>query len=312
MKRRAFVGGALAGVSITGADAAPPRVKAGGIPTTTFGKTGVEVSVIAQGGARMDLHPDVPSAAAHVRRVYDLGVTYFDCARSYWDGRSEEAYGIGLQGVRKNVFLTTKSTERTAKQAEEELETSLRLLKTDYVDLWQVHGIQTLDEVEKILGPGGALDAFEAAKKAGKCRFIGFTGHFDPEVHSALLKRYDRWDTVMMPLHAADHAYLSFEQTALPVAVERGLGIQAIKVFAKAYLLRSLSPTECLRYVLSLPGVHVAICGAGTRGQMEDNIRTVGNFKRMTPEEIEDVRKRALVGLGVQTGSGLEYWKKKV
>jgi predicted aldo/keto reductase-like oxidoreductase len=155
------------------------------------------------------------------------------------------------------------------------------------------------------------MEAFEAAKKAGKCRFIGFTGHSDPEVHAALLKAYDKWDTVMMPIHAADHAYLSFEKTALPVAVDRGVGVQAIKVFGKAYLLRSLSPTECLRYVLSQPGVHVAICGAGTQGQMEDNIRTVQNFRKMTPEEIEDVRKRALVGSGVQTGPGLEYWKRK-
>ena len=115
----------------------------------------------------------------------------------------------------------------------------------------------------------------------------------------------------MMPLHAADQAYLSFEKTALPVAVERGVGLQAIKVFGKAYLLRTLSPTECLRYVLSLPGVHVAICGAGTLGQMEDNVRTVQNFKKMTPGEMEDVRKRALVSSGVQTGPGLEYWKKK-
>ena len=311
MKRRAFVGSALAGVSITGAYAAPPKVKAGGIPTTTFGKAGVEVSVIALGGARMDLHPDVPSAAALVRKVYDLGLTYFDCSRAYWNGRAEEAYGIGLQGVRKDVFLTTKTMKRTAKEAEEDLQTSFRLLKTDYVDLWQAHAVQTREDVDKILAPGGAIEAFEAAKKAGKCRFIGFTGHFDPEVHTALLKAYDRWDTVMMPLHAADHAYLSFEQTTLPVAAERGVGVQAIKVFAKANLLRSLNPTECLRYVLSLPGVHVAICGAGTQGQMEDNIRTVQNLRKLTPEEMVDVRKRAVVGLGVQTGPALEYWKKK-
>ncbi len=317
MKRRAFVGGAAAGLSIagayaaTGANAAPPKVKEGGIPTTTFGRTGVKVSVIAQGGARMDLHPNVQAAAAHVRRAYDLGVTYFDCSRLYWDGRAEESYGIGLQGVRKNVFLTSKTIKRTAKEAEEELQTSFRLLKTDYLDLWQAHAVQTREDIDKILAPGGAMEAFEAAKKAGKCRFIGFTGHFDPEVHAALLKAYDKWDTVMMPVHAADHAYLSFEQTALPVAVERGVGVQAIKVFGKAYLLRSLSPTECLRYVLSLPGVHVAICGAGTQGQMEDNIRTVQNFRKMTPEEIADVRKRAVVGLGVHTGPAMEYWKKK-
>ena len=311
MKRRSFVGAALAGVPITGAFAVPAKAKAGDIPRTTFGKTGVEVSVIAQGGARMDLQPDVPSAAAHVRKVYELGVTYFDCARSYWNGSAEEAYGIGLEGVRRNVFLTTKTLGRTAAEVEQDLETSLRLLKTDYVDLWQVHSIQTREDIDKILAPGGAVEAFEAAKKAGKCRFIGFTGHYDPEVHATLLEAYEGWDTVMMPVHAADHAYLSFEATALPVATERGLGVQTIKVFGKAFLLRSLSPTECLRYSLSQPGVHVAICGAGTQGQMEDNIRAVQDFKKMTPETIAEVRKRAIVGSGVYTGPTMEYWKRK-
>jgi uncharacterized protein len=311
VNRRSFVGGTIAAMSLTGTVAASAKVKGGDIPTTTFGKTGIKVSVIAQGGARMDLHPDVQSAAAHVRKVYELGVNYFDCSRLYWDGRAEEAYGIGLEGIRKNVFLTTKTVKRTAKEANEELQTSFRLLKTDYVDLWQVHAVQTHEDIEKILGPGGAIEAFEAAKKAGKCRFIGFTGHHDPGVHTALLKAYDKWDTVMMPVHAADHAYLSFENTALPVAIDRGVGTQAIKVFGKAFLLRSLSPTECLRYVLSQPGVHVAICGAGTQGQMEDNIRTVQNFRKMTPEEIADVRKRAIVGAGVYTGPTMEYWKKR-
>lgn len=311
MNRRSFVGGTLAAVSISGSFAAPEKVKAGDIPTTTFGKTGIKVSVIAQGGARMDLHPTVQEAAEHVRRVYELGVTYFDCSRVYWDGRAEEAYGIGLEGVRKKVFLTTKTVKRTAKEAEQELDTSFRLLKTDYVDLWQVHAVQSRDDINKILSPGGAMEAFEAAKRAGKCRFIGFTGHYDPEVHAALLKVYEKWDTVMMPVHAADRAYLSFEETALPVAIERGVGIQAIKVFGKAHLLRSLSPIECLRYALSQPGVHVAICGAGTLGQMEDNIRAVHNLKKLTPEEIADVRKRAVVGAGVYTGPTMEYWKKK-
>jgi uncharacterized protein len=311
MKRRLFVGGALAGLSITGAFPKPQKVIAGDIPTTTFGKTGVKVSVIAQGGARMDLHPDVQTAAAHVRKVYDLGVTYFDCARAYWNGRSEEAYGIGLQGVRKNVFLTTKTMGRTAKEVEQDLDASLRSLKTDYVDLWQVHSVMNREDIDKILAPGGALEALERAKKAGRCRFIGFTGHFDPEIHAALLKATDKWETVMMPIHAADHAYLSFERTTLPVAVERGVGVQAIKVFGKAFLLRSLSPTECLRYALSQPGVHVAICGAGTQGQMEDNIRAVQNFKKMTQEEITDVQKRSIVGSGVYAGVTMEYWKKK-
>ena len=259
----------------------------------------------------MDLHPDIPSAAKHVREVYDLGVRYFDCARMYWNGQSEEAYGLGLQGVRKDVFLTSKSAGRTAKDAEKDLETSLRLLKTDYLDLWQMHDIRTLDDVQAVMKPGGAMEAFEAAKKAGKCRLIGFTGHFDPEAHAAMLKAYDHWDTVMMPVHAADHAYLSFEQTALPVAVARGVPNQAIKVFGKANLLRSFSPSTCLRYALSQPGMSVAICGCGTVGQMADNIRAVQNFRKMTPEESAEVRKRAIVGAGRLHGTTLEYWKKK-
>jgi predicted aldo/keto reductase-like oxidoreductase len=262
MKRRSFVGGVLAGASITGAFATPQKVKAGDIPTTTFGKTGVKVTIIGQGGARTNLHPDVQSAAAHVRKMYDLGINYFDCSRLYWDGKAEESYGIGLEGVRKNVFLTTKTIKRTAKEAAEELEISLRLLKTDHVDLWQAHAVGNKDDIDKILGPGGAMEAFEAAKKAGKCRFIGFTGHFDPEALVALLKAYKGWDTAFMPLNAVDHVFSSFEKTALPAAAEWGLGVQAMKVFGNAYLLRlssvklakpclvqpvSSSPSPCCR-----------------------------------------------------------------
>ncbi len=309
MKRRVFVGGAFTGIGLTGAYARPPRPKAGDIPTRMYGKTGVRVSIIAQGGARMDLHPNVAEAASHIRKMYDLGLTYFDCARSYWGGKAEEAYGIGLQGVRKNVFLTSKSTKKTRPEAEQELAQSLKALKTDHLDIWQMHDVRTRADIDRILGPGGAMEAFEAAKQAGKCRFIGFTGHFDPETHAALLKAYGRWDSVLMPVHAADHAYLSFEKISLPVAVETGIGIQAIKVFCKAFLLRALSPRECLTYTLSMP-VHVAVCGAGTQGQMEDNIRTAQSFKPLSQEELADVRRKAVVGQGVYTGPTMEYWKK--
>ena len=177
----------------------------------------------------MDLHPTVQEASEHVRRVYDFGVTYFDCAASYWDGRAEEAYGIGLTDIRKKVFLTTKSGKRTKADAEAELANSLKKLKTDHLDLWQMHGVQKgRDRSDPRAGRrhGGIRNR---KKKAGKCRFIGFTGHYDPAVHAQLLKAYDKWDTVLMPVHAADHAYLSFEKAALPLAVEMGIGIQAIK-----------------------------------------------------------------------------------
>lgn len=309
MKRRTFVGAAFAGVGITGMSAKPPKPKAGDIPMRVFGKTGVKLTVIAQGGARMDLFPDIEAARAHVRRVYDLGINYFDCAHSYWGGQSEQAYGAALSDVRKNIFLTTKCDRRTRKEAEQELETSLKRLRTDHLDLWQMHDVRTKQDMDRIFGPGGAMEAFEAAKKAGKCRFIGFTGHFDPATHVAMLNAYDKWDSVLMPLHAADHAYLSFEQTALPVAVQRGIAIQAIKIFCKGYLLRALSPAECLRYTLNLP-IHGLVTGCGTQGQMEDNIRTARQFKPLAAEEVAALRKKAVTGSGVLVGSEMEYWKK--
>ncbi len=116
----------------------------------------------------------------------------------------------------------------------------------------------------------------------------------------------------MMPLNAADHAYLSFEESTLPVARELGVGVQAIKIFGKGCLLRSLNPNECLAYALNLPGVDVAVCGAGTQGQMEDNIRTARNLKSLSAEQTADVRKRSLTGWGVYGGTTLEYWKRRI
>ena len=129
-----------------------------------------------------------------------------------------------------------------------------------------------MQEVEQIFGPGGAIEAFEAAKKAGKCRFIGFTGHHDPHVHLAMLKAYDKFDSILMPMNAADPGYLSFEKLVLPVAEERGMGIQGMKSLANAKLLQTFSVRECLSYVLSLPIDCVAI-GCTTIGQLEDDVR---------------------------------------
>src|SRR4029453_1738761 len=211
-----------------------------------------ELTIIGQAGGRFPLISK-EEAKAIVRRAYDLGINYFDNAHGYWDGRSEEVYGQVLPPFRKKVFITSKSTKRTAKEAEAELDLSLKRLKTDYLDLWQIHAVNEKEEVARIFGPGGAIEAFEAAKKAGKCRFIGFTGHHDPHVHLEMLKAYDKYDTILMPLHAADPAYLSFEKLVLPLAVERGLGIQGMKNFGNAKLLQSLSARECLTYALSRP-----------------------------------------------------------
>ena len=308
IRRRIFVGSAFTGLGTAGLYAKPAKIRRGDVPTRVFGRTGVKLSVLAQGGARMDLHPDLESARRLVRHLYDLGINYFDCAHSYWGGRAEEAYGGVLPEFRKQVFITTKSGKRTRAEAEKEIEISLKRLRTDYLDLWQMHDVRTQQDIDGIFGPNGAIEAFEAAKKAGKCRFIGFTGHYDPEIHLAMLRKYDKWDSVLLPLHAADTSYLSFEEATLPEARKRGIGIQAIKVFCKGYLLRAISPADCLRYVLNL-GVH-AVVGCGTRGQMEDNIRVAQAFKPLTSEEVAAIREMAITGRGVLHGREMEYWKK--
>ena len=309
MRRRTFVGAAFAGLGITGLYARPPKPKAGSVPMRAFGKTGVKLTVVGQGGARLALLRTKERARVHVQHAYDLGLNYFDCAHSYWDGHSEEVYGDVLSAVRRDVFITTKCLKRTRKEAEEELHLSLASLKTDYVDLWQMHDVRSQD-VDRIFAPGGAIEAFEAAREAGKCRFFGFTGHFDPAVHVAMLKAYDKWDSILMPLHPADPAYTSFERIALPAAVEKGIGIQAMKVFGNAFLLRVLNAEECLRYVLSLP-IHCATVGCSTGGQLDDDVRFAQSFKPFSNDEMEALRKLAVTaGPGGVTGPALEYWKK--
>lgn len=312
MKRRALIGGLagglLAGLSMKERSAAQlPAVKAGEIPMRVFGKTGVKLTVVGLASGRFYLTPSESEAIALARRAIDLGINYFDTAHSYWGGRSEEIYGKALPDFRKQIFITTKSNKRTRQEAEAELHLSLQRLRTDYVDLWQVHEIGSKDEVERVFAPGGAIEAFEAAKKAGKCRFIGFTGHRDPEVHREMLKRYDKWDTILMPLHVADPLYLSFEKQVLPLAVERGMGIQGMKNFGNAKLLQNFSVKECLSYVLSLP-IHCTAIGCTTTGQLEDDVRVVQSFKPLNADQMAALNKRAE---GMK-GPGLEDWKRDV
>jgi len=306
MKRRTFVGGVFAGLAATAYGAKPPKPKAGDIPRRSFGKTGEQLTVIGQAGGRFPLIT-FEEAKAITLRAYDLGINYFDNSIDYWDGRSEEVFGAVLPPFRKHIFITTKANERTRAGAAAELDLSLKRLKTDYVDLWQIHSVDEKKEVEQIFGPGGAIEAFEAAKKAGKCRFIGFTGHHDPYVHLEMLKAYDKFDSILMPLHVADPGYLSFEKLTLPLAVERGMGIQGMKNFGNGKLLQSFSARDCLSYVLSLP-IHCTAIGCTTLGQLEDDVRFAQQFKPMAVEEMDALRRRA----EEIKGPYLEDWKRNI
>jgi predicted aldo/keto reductase-like oxidoreductase len=304
MRRRTFLStSAAAGLAAYawGADTAP--LKPGDIPKRALGKTGEHLTIIGQAGGRFPLWT-YEDAKAVTLRAYELGINYFDCAHNYWGGRSEQVYGDVLPPFRNHIFLTSKSSQRTRQGAETDLNQSLRSMKTDRLDLWQIHQVSTLDEVEQIFAPGGAIEAFEAAKQAGKCRFFGFTGHHDPQVHLAMLKKYDKYDTILMPLNAADPSYLSFEKTVLPIAVERGMGIQAMKSTANAKLMQSIHLKDCLSYVLSLP-IHCLALGCTTVGQIEDDVRIAQQFKQLGEEEMAQIREKGSKLKGPQT----EDWK---
>jgi aryl-alcohol dehydrogenase-like predicted oxidoreductase len=299
MQRRSFFGAAFAGLA-----SRPVFAKAGDIPRRTLGRTGEQVTLIGPAGGRMAT-AGFDEAKAIVRRAVDLGVNYFDNARAYWNGRSEEVMGAVLPEFRKQVFIATKSASYSKAGAEADLEASLKALKTDYIDLWQIHQVSEMKEVDQIFGPGGSIEAFEAAKKAGKVRFIGFTGHRDPQVHIAMLTRYDMFDTILMPLNPADPAYLSFEKLVLPLAVHRKMGIQAMKSTANAKLLRTIGVEDCLSYVLSLP-VHAVAMGCTNVGQIEEDVRIAQQFKPLAPAAMADLRTRA----AELAGPKLEDWKR--
>ena len=279
-------------------------MKAGDIPKREFGKTGERLTVVGPGGARFRM-VSWEEATEIVRRCYDLGINYYDCSHGYWGGRSEEVYGAVLSPFRKEVFITTKCDDRTREGAEQELEAGLKSMKTDYVDLWQLHKVGGAeDDLETIFAPGGAMEALVAAKKAGKCRFIGFTVHGDPNTVVEMLRLSNDWDATLIPLNPADPAYLSFEKIALPAVVERDLGIQVMKSLGNGKLLPTMTVRDCIHYALSLP-THCIALGFTSIGQVEDDVRFAQQYEPLAAEEMDQLRVRA----ARVAGPDLEVWK---
>lgn len=307
MKRRNFITTALVGMSTLAGKWSGSTLKPGDIPTRTFGKTEEKLTIVGQAGGRFGMI-SLEEAKAITLHAYELGINYFDTAHNYWGGLSEEVYGAILPPFRSKVFITTKSQKRTRLDAEKELNLSLRRLKTDYIDLWQIHSIETMQQVDQIFGPGGAIEAFEAAKREGKCRFIGFTGHFDPYVHLAMLERYKDFDSILIPLNPADPSYLSFEKLVLPEAIKQGLGIQGMKSLGAAKLLNRFNMNECISYVLSLP-IHCLTLGCTTIGQLEDDVRLAKRFQPYSEKEMAGLRQRG-EKLFEKSGPQLEDWKR--
>jgi aryl-alcohol dehydrogenase-like predicted oxidoreductase len=269
---------------------------AGEIPKRALGKTGVQVSALCFGGAHLGRIENEAEAIRILHEAIDAGVNFLDNAWEYNGGRSEELMGKALQGRRQQVVLMTKvcSHGRDKKVALQQLEESLRRLKTDYLDLWQIHEVVYDDDPDRHFVPGGAADALLEAKRQGKVRFIGFTGHKDPKIHLKMLARDFPFDTCQMPLNVFDGTYRSFELEVLPVLNQRGiaaLGMKSLSGNAEPIKQGLVTPEESLRYVLSLP-IASLVSGIDSRQVLRQNLDIARRFTPMTAAEMQTVRTR--------------------
>jgi len=255
------------------------------IPRRTLGNTGEQVTILGLGGEGiLRSHGNDREAYNLINRALDLGINYCESARAY-DG-SESYYGKALGERRKEVFLTSKSHARDRVGALAHLAQTLRNMATDHLDLWQVHDVRTSAEIEEIFGPGGAIEAFVEAKTKGLVRFIGVTGHHDPAIIRACIELFP-FDTVLMPVNAAEPAHQSFIKGALPQAVERNMGIIGMKVYLRGLAARIPGYTGMepfLRFSLSQP-VSTIVLGCDDLGQLEENVGFAARFQPMTEAE---------------------------
>lgn len=279
------------------------------MPMTTLGKSGLRVSRFCVGGHHMAVGGK-ETGVRIIRRAMDLGVNFFDSAWLYHNGGSDETYGLALgEGRRQQVLVMGKAHDRTRDGAFKQLEDTLRRMKTDYLDLWQCHQVTEQKEVDQILGPKGALEAFVQAKKQGKVRHIGFTGHADPAVHQRLLDSFDGWETVQHPVNLVDPHYLSFVNSVLPNIRKKGLGLIAMKTNGMGTIAKASIATiaECLRFAWS-QDVDVVVSGVETVEQLEQNVAVLKTFKPMSKREISALLERTKGG---PHGTQIERYKKK-
>jgi predicted aldo/keto reductase-like oxidoreductase len=259
------------------------------IPKRKLGKTGVDVTILGLGGEGvLRTYGHEREAESLIHRAIDLGITYFESARAY--SGSESYYGRSLRERRKEIFLTSKSHARSKKGARLHLEETLRNMKTDHLDLWQVHDVRTEEEVEEIFGPHGALEAFVEAKDRGLVRFIGVTGHHDPLITQRCLQRFD-FDTVLIPVNPAEPAYKSYLTEVIPQATKKGMGIVGMKVYFRGFADRlpwfeTMEPF--FRFALSQP-IATAVIGCDDVGHLEENVTLAASFAPMTEKENQEL-----------------------
>ena len=266
------------------------------IPTRPLGKTGVSVSALGLGGYHLGDAGTQKEAIRIVHAAVDAGLTFMDNAWEYHEGKSEELMGKALLGRRDQCFLMTKACShgRDGKTAMRQLEQSLKRLKTDYLDLWQIHEVVYDDDPERHYAPGGAVEALEQAKRQGKTRFVGFTGHKDPAIHLDMLARGFAFDTVQLPLNCFDAHFRSFQARVLPELVRRGIGVIGMKSLGDGTGVkkRAVAATEALRYAMSLPGVATTVSGIDSLRVLKQNLGVARGFEPMDAAARRDLEQR--------------------
>src|SRR5437868_2306794 len=266
------------------------------VPRKPLGKTGEQVSIIGVGGYHLGTMRSLDDAIRLVQAAVDAGVNFFDNAWEYNEHRSEEWMGRGLQGRRDKVFLMTKVCMhgRDKNMAMQQLEESLKRLRTDYLDLWQIHEVVYENDPNLHFARGGVIEALDEAKRQGKVRFVGFTGHKSPAIHLKMLAHDYPFDTVQMPLNCFDATYRSFEQQVLPELERRGiaaLGMKSLGGDGQPILHGVVTAEEALRYAMSLP-VATTISGMDSLDVLHQNLTIVRGFKPMAPKQMEALRQR--------------------
>ncbi|HWL87085.1 MAG TPA: aldo/keto reductase [Polyangiaceae bacterium] len=261
------------------------------IPRRKLGRTGVSVSMVGLGGWHMAVPEDVNESIRIVHSAIDRGINFLDNCWDYHDGESERRMGLALgNGYRDKIFLMTKLDGRTAKSVRGQLEQSLRRLRTDHIDLVQVHEVIRDTDPERAFREGG-IEALIQARREGKLRFIGFTGHKDPSIHLKMLEAADahgfRFDTVQMPLNVMDAHFRSFEHDVLPVLVEKDIGVLGMKSTGNGAILQSgvVNAIECLHYAMNLP-TSVVITGCDSMTILDQAIAAAQSFKPMSKDEV--------------------------
>ena len=262
-------------------------------PTRPLGSTGERVSAIGVGGSDLgSKEVDEKLAVRIVRTAIDNGITFLDNSWDYHNGTSERRMGKALRaGYREKAFLMTKIDGRSASSAKRQLDESLRRLQTDCIDLVQHHEIIRYEDANRIFDKEGAQGALEEARKAGKLRYIGFTGHKDPHIHLHMLQlareHGARIDTVQMPLNVMDAHFRSFEKLVLPELVKQKIGVLGMKSMGHGVILKSktVTATECLRYALNLP-TSVVITGIDSMKVLNQALETARTFQPLTESEV--------------------------